>query len=182
MAIFYSRTKTIGAVQGSIVKAAAYRSGEKLRREKTGETADYQNKQGVVYSEVIAPDTAPAWASDRNQLWNKVEAAEKRKDARYAREIVLALPHELTHEQNIVLMQHYVRSNFAPMGIVADLAIHIPNPHKINKKDSADQRNIHAHILLTDRPLTKDGFASKKNRDWNNVTLFHKTIARRKND
>lgn len=170
MAIFYSRAKTIGAKQGSIVKAVAYRSGQKLRRDKTGEVADYSRKQGVIHSEIIAPDTASNWTSDREQLWNKVEAAEKRKDARYAREIILALPHELTNEQNIVLLQHYIKSNLAPMGMVADYSIHVPDPAKADDGEYiADQRNIHAHILLTDRPLTKDGFAKKKNRDWNNV-------------
>ena len=170
MAIFYSRVKTIGAKQGSIVKAAAYRSGEKLSRDKTGEVANYRNKQGVIYSELIAPKDS--WVKDRNQFWNAVEKKENRSNARYAKEIVLALPHELSPEQNILMMQDYIRDNFTSLGMVADLAIHIPNPnYGKDRGKRADARNIHAHILISDRPLTKDGFANKKDRRWNSKSL-----------
>lgn len=175
MSIFYSRIKTIGVKQGSIVKAAAYRSGEKLTRDKTGEIADYSRKQGVLHSEIIAPDNAPAWAKKRASLWNKVEKKEDRSNSRFAKEIVLALPYELDTESNIAVLQHYVKSNFTKLGMVADIAIHTPDPSRDAKGEYViDQRNVHAHILLTDRPIKNGEFTPKKNRSWNKVELVEK--------
>ena len=176
MAIYYVRVSTIGAKQGSIVNAAAYRSAEKLRRNKTGEIANYTRKQGVAATGIIAPDNALGWVYQRQLLWNMVEESEKRKDARYGREIVLALPHELTLEKNEELVKSYIRENFIPLGMVADYAIHIPSADSNNgcndgDNNLIDQRNIHVHILLTDRPLDGKGFSKKKDRSWNDKEL-----------
>ena len=176
MAIFYLRLKTIGAKQGSIVKAAAYRSGEKSYRDKTDEHINYTRKQGVIATGIIAPDNAPDWTYQRQLLWNAVEAAEKRKDARYGREMVLALPHELDYQKNQELVEEYIKENFTLLGMVADYAIHIPSSDfdlddEGNVIHLIDQRNIHVHILLTDRPLDGDQFSTKKDRSWNDKEL-----------
>ena len=169
MAIFYSRVSTIGKSKNmSAVKAAAYRSGESLTRDLTGETADYTRKQGIIHTEIIAPKGSPAWTSERALLWNKVEATETRNNARYARELILALPYEISEQENIEMVREYVKRNITPIGMIADIAIHTPD----DGREGIDQRNIHAHIMLTDRPLDGEEFAAKKNEDWNKKKLI----------
>ena len=87
----------------------------------------------------------PKW-KNREQLWNAVEAAEKTKDSRLAREFVVALPIELDKDSNISLLQNFIQKNFVDMGMCADFAIH-----------DTDGHNPHAHILLTVRPLNENG-------------------------
>ena len=97
----------------SSVACAAYRSAALLYDERTGETHDYTRKSGVVHEEIMLPEGAPPWAADRQQLWACVELAEKRKDAQVARELLLSLPHQLTHEQRVELVQRFVREVYA---------------------------------------------------------------------
>ena len=126
-----------------------------LHEEATGITHDYTRKRGVEHTEILAPEGAPAWVFDRQTLWNTVEAAEKRKDAQLAREIEVGLPIELTKSEQIALAARLRPARIRAKGMVADLGIHRDNPH-----------NPHAHILLTTRDLTADGFGPK-NRSWN---------------
>ena len=166
MAIFHLSAAPIQRSKGhSAVAAAAYRAGERLEDRRMGELHDYQRKQGIVASEIIAPDSAPAWVNDREELWNRAEQAEKRKDAQPAREIRLALPAELTDEQRADLVFDFCRDAFVKNGMVADVSIHRPDRH-------GDDRNHHAHILLTMRELDGDDFSAKKNRDWNSDILL----------
>src|ERR1700675_62396 len=98
MAIYRFEAKVIGRSAGrSSTASAAYRAGEALTDERTGLAFDYSRRRGVLHSEIMAPADAPDWMRDRAQLWNAVEKAEKRKDAQLSREILLSLPHELTH-------------------------------------------------------------------------------------
>ena len=143
----------------SAVAAAAYRAASNLRDERTGQTCDYSRKAGVTHSEVLTPSGTPEWMHDRAQLWNAVEAVERRKDAQLAREIQLSLPHELTDDQRRDLVREFVQEQFIGKGMIADLAIHAPSAE-------GDQRNHHAHVMLTMRTLTGDGFGNKA-RDWN---------------
>ena len=138
----------------SSIASAAYRAAARLHDERTGETHDYTRKGGVVYSAVLAPDNAPEWMRDRARLWQAVEAVEKRKDAQLAREVQLSLPHELTPEQRQALVVGFVREQYVAKGMIADVAIHTPNR-------AGDERNHHAHIMLTLRSLTGDGFGKK---------------------
>ncbi|KHF29168.1 Mobilization protein A [Paenibacillus sp. P1XP2] len=155
MAIYHLSVQTISRGQGrSAVAAAAYRSGEKLHDERIGEDFDYQRKQRIDHTEIMAPEHAPNWTRDRKKLWNEVEKAESRSNSRTAREINVALPKELNFEQQKELVRDYVKSNFVEKGMVADVAIH----------DSKGE-NPHAHIMLTTREITPEGFG-KKNRDW----------------
>lgn len=146
----------------SSVAAAAYRSGTQLQEERTGELHDYTRKQGVVHCEILTPTVAPDWMHDRAQLWNAVEKMERRKDAQLCREIQLSLPHELNDDQRHDLTRRFVQDQFVSKGMVADLAIHAPHRN-------GDERNHHAHILLSLREVHADGFAAKKNRDWNST-------------
>ena len=130
---------------------------------------DYSRKSGVVHSEVLAPANTPDWMTDRAKLWNAVEAVEKRKNSQLAREIQLSLPHELTPEQRKKLVFDYAQEQFVSRGMIADVNIHTPNP-------IGDERNHHAHIMLTMRELTGDGFHSRKStptaRSWNDKELL----------
>lgn len=149
----------------SSVASAAYRAGTRLIDERTGEIHDYERKGGVTHSEVMTPEGTPEWMHDRAQLWNAIEAVERRKDAQLAREVQLSLPHELTNDQRQELVRSFVQEQFVNRGMVADVAIHAPS-------DKGDLRNHHSHIMLTMRDLTGDGFG-KKNRDWNNPELLN---------
>lgn len=160
MAIYHYDCSIIKRSLGSSsVGSAAYRSGEKIIDEKTGIPHDYTKKKGVLHTEIIAPDNVPDWAKNRHQLWNAVEAAEKRKDSQLAREIMVALPNELTKAQRLELVRNYITEQFTTKGMIADLAIHAPNR-------KGDNRNYHAHILLTMRKITAEGFGNKE-RAWN---------------
>lgn len=158
MALYRCEVKNISRGKGrSVVAASAYRSGERLVDERQQMTHDYTRREDVAHSEIIAPEGAPAWASDRAALWNHADAAEKRKDARTAKEVLVALPRELTPEQQREAVREFVRDQFTSRGLVADVAIHVPQA-----RDGGEQP--HAHILTTTRPLDGDGFAKGKDR------------------
>lgn len=130
----------------SAVAAAAYRSGTKLVNEWDGITHDYTRKGGIVHSEILLPAHAPPEFQDRSTLWNSVEQVEKSSNSQLAREIEVALPVELSRDQQLSLVRSYVQDNFVSAGMCADFALH----------DKGDG-NPHAHILLTVRPLTEIG-------------------------
>jgi MobA/MobL family len=160
-----SAAYTSGGKLTSVVASAAYRSGQTLYDERVGKTFDYTRKEHVVHTEIIAPEGAPEWAFNRQQLWNAVEAGEKRKDARLARSIIAGLPRELDTERNIALVRAFVQEQHVGRGMIADIAIH--------DKDASDGgRNPHVHILLTLRDITADGFNAKKNREWDKTEML----------
>ena len=162
MAIFHLTAKVISRGKGqSAVAAAAYRSGERLRDEQANEQKFYQARaERIEFTAIMAPKDAPDWTQDRNQLWNRAERAEKRKDAQLAREIEIALPHELTPQQREWLVKDFAREAFVRKGYAVDIAIHAPDKN-------SDDRNHHAHIMVTMRTLGGDGFAAKKDPSMN---------------
>ena len=161
MAIYHFAMKIIGRSSGrSATAAAAYRSGAIVHDERTGETFDYQNKQGVLDHAILTPSRAPDWAKDTQSLWNAVEQFERRKDAQVVRENIIALPHELTLEQNKELLHGFVHDAYIKRGMVAQIDIHGPDKGGSNK-------NIHAHVMLTTRQITRNGFKKIKPRNWN---------------
>lgn len=165
MAIYHLSAKLISRAGGrSSVAAAAYRSGGRLHDARQDLAHDYSRKGGVVHAEILAPDTAPAWMRDRDQLWNAVEAVEKRKDAQLAREIEVALPRELDRGGRLELLRGFVQRAFVDRGMIADIAV-----HEGRARDGQGQP--HAHIMLTLRELTGAGFG-KKARDWNAPDLL----------
>ena len=170
MAIFELRMQIIKRSEGrSAVAAAAYRSATKIENTYTGDIEDYSRKKWVEYSEILLPENAPREFQDRAVLWNSVENTEKGSRARLAREIQVALPVELSMEENIRLIQEFIQDTFISDGMVADVNIHCPpvtDENKVpidkNGNRAADEkdiifRNPHAHILLTVRPLDQDG-------------------------
>ena len=128
--------------------AAAYLSCSRLLNEYDGVQHDYTRKQGLGWRQVFLPATAPAEWQDREILWNAVEETETAKDSRLAREFVAALPIELSREEQIQLLQDFIKEQFVADGMCADAAIHDPYP---------PGHNPHAHILLTVRPLDEKG-------------------------
>jgi|TARA_R100000935_G_scaffold9040_2_gene18658 hypothetical protein len=162
MAIYHLRASVISRASGrSGTAAAAYRSAERITDRRTGLVFDYAARGGVDHTEILAPSHAPDWVSDRSELWNRAEESETRKNSRIAREIRVALPAELTHAERVDLVRGFCQSQFVDRGMVADIALHAPGR-------TGDERNHHAHILLTTREMDADGFTTK-NRDWNAV-------------
>ncbi|PZO61882.1 MAG: hypothetical protein DI498_15460, partial [Paracoccus denitrificans] len=165
MAIYHLRASMISRSAGrSATGAAAYRAGERIHDARTGLDFDYRARSGVTHVEILAPAHAPDWVHDRAALWNRVEAAETRKNSQLAREIRVALPAELGHEARVELVRDFCQRSFVDRGMVADIALHAPGL-------SGDERNHHAHILLTTREIDADGFTTK-NRDWNAVAVL----------
>ena len=165
MADFRLSAKMVQRSEGrSAVAAAAYRAGAFLTDERTGLVHDYTRRSGVLATEIMTPAQAPAWMSDRDQLWNGVEAAEGRRDSVLAREIELSLPCELSAKARAALVREFVAENFVKRGMIADVALHAPSRH-------GDQRNFHAHVLLTTREVTSEGFGNK-DRSYNAPQLL----------
>ena len=155
MAIYHLSVKTISRSAGrSATAAAAYRAGVEITDERTGEIHDYRRKGGVESAAVILPDNAPEWARDRSQLWNAAEQAETRKNSTVAREFEIALPAELSPAERELLAHDFTRELVERHGMAADVAIHAPGKE-------GDNRNHHAHILLTTRRLTPEGMGEK---------------------
>ena len=148
----------------SATAAIAYRVAERIEDRRTGLTFDYAARGGVDHTEILAPDHAPDWGRDRSELWNRVEEAETRKNSQVAREVRVALPAELTHAQRVELVRDFAQEQFVGSGMIADIALHAPGR-------DGDDRNHHAHILLTTREIGPEGFTTK-NRDWNKVEVL----------
>ena len=147
MAIYHLEAKVVSRGAGrSAVAASAYLSCSRLYNDYDGIQHDYTKKQGLVWQEGFLPAMAPPEWKDREQLWNAVEEVETSKDSRLAREFVVALPIELNRENQIELLQEFIREQFVSDGMCADAAIH-----------DTDGHNPHAHILLTVRPLDERG-------------------------
>jgi hypothetical protein len=152
MAIFLASTKSISRGSGqSAVASASYRAGEKLEDERYGKTHDYSKRSGVMSADIILPSAlADAGVTiDRSKLWNKAESAEKRKDARVAREWLVNLPHELSEQDRKDIAHRFAQELADRYDTIADCAIHKPTQREIDR--GADPRNFHAHIMFTTR-------------------------------
>ena len=147
MAIYHFEAKVITRGTGrSVVAATSYASCSQIYNDYDGVNHDYARKQGCVYSEVFLPLNAPTEWQDRAELWNAVEAAEKTKDSRLARELVVALPIELKLDDWKSILKDFLSEQCVSKGMCADVSIH-----------DTDGHNPHAHILLTVRPLGDKG-------------------------
>lgn len=155
MAIFHLDVSTISRSAGrSAVAAAAYRAGARLLDARTGEVFDFARRHGIAQSFIAAPAGAPAWADDRNALWNAAEAAETRKNSTVAREWLVALPAELDAEARTQLVRDLAAELVRRYGVAVDAAIHAPS-------ERGDDRNHHAHLLTSTRTLTAEGLGAK---------------------
>ncbi len=151
MAIYHLNVKNISRGDGrSVVAAAAYRAGEVLPNDTEEKLSDFGGRRDVITSGIRLPEGAPEWMADRTRLWNAVELAERRHDARLAKEIEFALPRELSRSAWLAVA-HTMANAYTAQGFVADFAIH----------DDGSQHNPHVHILLTTRVVTPEGFGPK---------------------
>ncbi len=163
MALFMMQVTPISRSAGrTATGAAAYRAGERLRDERTGELYNYSRRRDVLHKEIVLPSQvighAPAWSLDRGPLWNAAERAETRRDARVAREFLLSLPPELNPDQRIALAGALSREIAERYGVVVDSAVHAP-------RAGGDPRNYHLHLLATTREITAAGFGGKTGLD-----------------
>jgi hypothetical protein len=155
MAIYHLSVKAISRSAGrSATAAAAYRAGCQITDARTGEVHDFTRKKGVESADIVLPDGAPEWASDRAKLWNAAELTEKRKDACVAREYEVALPAELSHAERRRLALDFAREMANAEGCAVDVAMHAPGR-------DGDNRNFHAHIMRTTRKVGADGLTEK---------------------
>ena len=163
MALYHFSAKIISRSNGrSAIAAAAYRAAEQLEDLRSGQVHDYTAKQGVVHSEILLPDGAPARFHDRSVLWNEVEAGERRKDAQLARDVEIALPRELSRAEAIALVRDFVFEQFVARGMIADLNVHWGQA-------GDGEAQPHAHVMLTMRSVGEGGFGPKL-REWNAVS------------
>jgi ATP-dependent exoDNAse (exonuclease V) alpha subunit len=165
MAIYRLEAKIVSRGKGhSAVAAAAYRTGTKLRDERSDKIHDYSSRtKGVVESVILRPENAPAFSQETASLWNEVERSEKRKDAQLAREFILAVPKELNAKQQMECAVSWAQKELVGKGMVAEVSLHNPKGGK----------NPHVHILCTMRTVEGDKFSSKKPREWNEKPQLH---------
>lgn len=169
MAIYFLNLKTFGRTNGSsAVSAAAYRSGERLRDERTGKTYDHSDRQDVLHKEIMLPNEFAAddmsWAKNRGNLWNFAEGAEARRNARVAREYLVALPPELSPQERTSLVSGFSRELVERYRFAVDVAIHAPRNYP-----GSDPRNFHAHLLATTRAVTVEGLGAKTSLEWSDA-------------
>ena len=163
MAIFFLQISSLSRAAGRrATAAAAYRAGERVRDERSGELHNYSRRRDVLHAEIFLPGQyaqAPmAWARSRERLWNTAEHAEKRHNARVAREIQVNLPAELAPLERIQLARAFAAEMAERYKVAVDLAVHEPRPE-------GDPRNFHAHLLLTTREVTPAGLGAKAGLD-----------------
>lgn len=160
MAVYRCEVKTLKRASGrSAVAATAYRAGVRVRDEQAGDgqgkVHDYRRRApGVAYAEILAPSGAPEWATHRGQLWNHAERAENRRNSVTAREVLISLPHELDDEQRAELVRGFASRLVERYGVAVDMAVHRPDR-------KGDQRNHHAHLMMTTRRMTAEGLKEK---------------------
>ncbi|MDX0500812.1 Ti-type conjugative transfer relaxase TraA [Sinorhizobium medicae] len=169
MAIYHLSAKPISRSSGrSAVASAAYRCAVRLTNERDGMVHDFTRKEGVEHTEIVLPEGVSAdWALDRSTLWNAAEFAEKRKDARVAREFEIALPHELSAEGRIEAARTFARDLADRYGAAVDFAIHAPH-------EQGDIRNYHAHVMMTTRQVGESGLGEKTYLEHKNARLLAK--------
>ncbi|MCO8098277.1 MobA/MobL family protein [Acinetobacter lwoffii] len=157
MAIYHFSVKTVARSAGrSATAAIAYRAGEKIYCEREGREHDYSRKTGVEYKEIYLPEGAPKHLKNREKLWNEVEQRETRKNSTVAREFEIAFPSELNQEQRLAMLEELCGSIVDRHQVAVDACIHAPHTGS-----GSDERNYHAHILMSTRKLTPEGFTDK---------------------
>ncbi|PLY35742.1 conjugal transfer protein [Pectobacterium carotovorum] len=168
MAIFHLEFKIVKRSEGmSSCRKAAYHNRSRITDDRTGNTYDFSHRTDLFHHQILAPVSAPAHIIDSStSLWNEVERVERQKDGQTARYFDVAIPCELNNEDKIKLVIEYCQKNFVDKGMIADIAFH-----------DLDSNNPHAHVMLTLKPITADGFG-KKERSWNdkkNVILWRES-------
>lgn len=160
MAIYHFHAGIISRGAGrSVVAAAAWQNGCRLRDERLGRFSDFEGQRATVYTALMLPTGAPAQWEDRERLWNAVEAAEIRKDAQLARQFDVAMPDELDLSTSIAVLRRFAGEVLCSAGLVADLTL-------IETGDAHSGKHLHGYVLTPTRPLV-DGTLGQKRREWN---------------
>lgn len=160
MATYFLRARHLSRGKGArVTRAAAYRAGECIRDERSGEVYDYSDRGDVAHKQIVLPPELEgqadmAWALERAMLWNAAEHAGRRRNSRVAREWLVLLPPELTAAQRVRLVHTFARELAGQYRCALDIALHQPRP-------GADRRNHHAHLLMTTREVTPDGLGAR---------------------
>ncbi|TRA94408.1 MULTISPECIES: Ti-type conjugative transfer relaxase TraA [Rhizobium/Agrobacterium group] len=172
MAIYHLSAKPISRSSGrSAVASAAYRCAVRITNERDGLVHDFTRKEGVKHTEIVLPEAVSAdWALDRSALWNAAEFAEKRKDARVAREFEIALPHELSADGRLEVARTFAQDLANRYGAAVDFAIHAPH-------EQGDIRNYHAHVMMTTRQVGEAGLGEKTYLEHKNARLLSDGMA-----
>lgn len=166
MAIAFARVSIHSRSKGhSTIAASSYRAGIKLLDSRTGRSHDYSNRDDVVYNEVLLPKDSNNSFLSRENLWNAIERAETRKNSQLCKDIVLALPKEISREHQIEITKQFAQEHFTQNGLPADIAIH-----------DKGNGNPHAHILIPTRRLEGNKFFKHKARDLNPAFYKGKVI------
>lgn len=170
MAIFHLNEKNISRSDGrSAVACAAYRACEKLEDQTYGKTQDYTRKKGLEYKSIYAPEHTNEKLLDRQTLWNEVEKKEfnadgsMKENARLAKEYTCALPHELTDQERIKIVDDFCRDFVKKHNVIVDACIHAPH----DNDDETNNKNYHVHIMFTTRVVNEKGGLGKKQRTFN---------------
>ncbi|HEY0746517.1 MAG TPA: MobA/MobL family protein [Steroidobacteraceae bacterium] len=159
MAVYFLRVKIFSRSRGSrATKAAAYRAGERIHDERSGDGYNYSHRQDVVAKDIVLPSqlagrTELNWARNRSALWNAAEHSDRR-NARLAREVLVCLPPELTAAQRTNLVKRFSQELADKYQNAVDYAVHLP-------RASADERHHHAHMLMTARQVTANGLGAR---------------------
>ena len=167
LAIYSANMKGFSRGKGqSAVAGAAYRACERIEEQETGNVYDYTRKQGLLHEAIITPANlnVPDWTQQRSELWNKIHEVETATNARLAREIRIALPHELNDEQRVELAGDYAQWVADRHQVVCDFVIHSPDKN-------GDERNYHMHMMMTTKQITEDGFRKTKSVTTNGRTV-----------
>lgn len=160
MAGYFLLVKTFSRGKGSsATRAAAYRSGERIRDERSCAVYDHTDRTDVAHAEIVLPaeyagHTDMEWALNRQVLWNAVQQSGQRWDARLAREVLVHLPPEMTRGQRVALVRRLSHELADRYGSAVDFAVHEPRPQ-------ADERHHHAHILMTSRQVGPGGIGAR---------------------
>jgi MobA/MobL family len=179
VAIYYLGVKSFGRSAGTggsvSTSAAAYRSGERIRDERTGRVYDHSHRRDIEHQEILLPSHASEavsrldWTRNRSELWNVVERSEPRANARVAREYIVALPHELNPQQRLLLARTFAQEISDRYHNIVDLAIHQPR---------TDPRNFHAHLLTTTREVSAAGLGPKTTAEMSGSQRFEQGLPR----
>ncbi|MGJ8650855.1 MAG: MobA/MobL family protein [Opitutaceae bacterium] len=151
--------KTKGVVYNkSVVASLAYRGCCKLVDAITGTVHNYGSKNHLL-AEIFATPKECGWSKDRQKLASAMETAEKRKDSRVGREIVIVCPDGMnpnTFISEVTAYAHWLQKRYRTT-IVAD----IHDPHKDNPNPPKTGRNLHVHITVPTREVTPQGMGVK---------------------
>ena len=174
MAIAFARARYLSrASGGNAVRSAAYNAREAITAERTGELFHFRHRDAPAHHEMLLPEGADARLANSAVLWNAAEAAEGRKDAQVAREIVLALPADrvLSTEDRIELARSFAQEHFVSKGLAVQFDVHAPHKERGEGEGAwtegtgGDHTNWHAHLLITTRRIEGDRLAARKARD-----------------